>query len=305
MRAFAVFAAGVTFSERLAERAAGLRCRIAFPEADDPRVLRAAAVLESRSIAEPALLRADAGAGGLLSRAMRMLADGVVDGVVAGATRPTADVARAALRHVGLRAGVRMLSSSFFLEVRNFRRRGGETLVFTDPAVVPDPDASQLAEIASEAARLRRLVVGDQPVVAFLSYSTDGSAAGPAVDKMREAARRFRASNPDVPSGGEMQADAALSLDVACAKAPGSAVGGAANVLVFPNLDAANIGYKLVQRLAGAAASGPILQGLARPVNDLSRGASEADIVSVAAITALMAERRRPAAGRAMDGRSA
>ena len=315
------------FDERLcsalAERAASLQRRIAFPEADDPRILRAAAMLERRSIAEPVLLSADkrtrgrprhgdavpscdprpdeppradvpsdAGIGDALSQAMRMLADGAVHGVVAGATCPTADVVRAALRHVGLRAGVRTLSSCFFLEMRDFRGRGDEVLAFADPAVVPDPDAAQLAEIASETVRLRRLIVGDQPVVAFLSYSTDGSAAGPAVDKVREAARRFRESNPQVASDGEMQADVALSPHVARTKSPGSAVGGKANILVFPSLDAANIGYKLVQRLAGATASGPILQGLAAPVNDLSRGASEVDIATVAAITALMAEQR-------------
>ncbi len=285
-----------SFAEILAARAAPLRRRIGFPEAADPRVRRAAAALKRRGIVEPVLLNAlgdaesgSASAEDTLAKAMRMLADGAVDGVVAGAVHPTAAVARAALRHVGLRAGARTLSSCFFLDLHDFRGRGREVLTFADPAVVPDPRPGQLAEIAAEAVRLRRLVVGDDPVVAFLSYATRGSAAGPFVDKMRAAARLFRDSHPGVPSGGEMQADVALAPAVARSKWPGSTVRGEANILVFPTLDAANIAYKLVQRLAGAAAFGPILQGLAAPANDLSRGASEQDVAAVAVITALMA----------------
>lgn len=290
----------MTFADLLARRATPLRRRIALPEASDPRVREAAGVLERRGIAEPVLdfasgpdgvardqeNRGEEG-GGPLAAAMRMLAAGSVDGVVAGATCPTADVVRAALRHVGLRDGVRTLSSSFFLEVREFRGAGDEVLSFADPGVVLDPSAEQVAEIAAEAVDLRRRVVGDEPRVAFLSYSTAGSAAGPSAEKMREAARRFRKSRPDTPCEGEMQADVALVPAVARAKWPGSAVRGRANVLVFPSLDAANIGYKLTQRLAGAPAWGPILQGLAAPAADLSRGASAAEIVTVAAITAL------------------
>lgn len=291
----------MTFAGLLARRAAALRRRIALPEASDPRIREAAGVLDRRGIAEPVLdfasghdavardeeRRAGPGAG-RLAAAMRMLAAGAVDGVVAGATCPTAGVVRAALRHVGLRDGVRTLSSSFFLEVREFRGAGGEVLSFADPGVVLDPSAEQVAEIASEAVDLRRRVVGDEPRVAFLSYSTAGSAAGPSAEKMREAARRFRESRPDTPCEGEVQADVALVPDVARAKWPGSVVQGRANVLVFPSLDAANISYKLTQRLAGAPAWGPILQGLAAPAADLSRGASAAEIVAVAAITALM-----------------
>ncbi len=289
----------MTFADLLARRATPLRRRIALPEASDPRVREAAGVLERRGIAEPVLDFASGpdgvardenckeGGDGRLAAAMRMLAAGSVDGVVAGAACPTADVVRAALRHVGLRDGVRTLSSSFFLEVREFRGAGDEVLSFADPGVVLDPSAEQVSEIAAEAVDLRRRVVGDEPRVAFLSYSTAGSAAGPSAEKMREAARRFRKSRPDTPCEGEMQADVALVPAVARAKWPGSAVQGRANVLVFPSLDAANIGYKLTQRLAGAPAWGPILQGLAAPAADLSRGASAAEIVTVAAITAL------------------
>ena len=146
-------------------------------------------------------------------------------------------------------------------------------------------------EIAREAVRLRRQVVGDEPRVAFLSYSTLGSAGGRSVERVREAARRFRAVEPDVAADGELQADAALVPEVARGKAKASPVAGTANVLVFPGLDAANIAYKLVQRLAGALALGPILQGLGAPMNDLSRGASVSDIVHIGAITALMSGR--------------
>lgn len=277
----------MTFTDRLEARARRLGHRIAFPESRDPRVAEAVGVLRSRGVAEPVLV--ESGGKGALARAVGLLNGGTVDGVVAGAVHTSAEVIRAALRGVGLRPGVRTLSSSFFMEVRDFRGRGAEVLTFTDAGVVPEPGPRRLVEIAREAVRTRRLVIGDRPRVAFLSYSTLGSAGGRSVERVREAVQRFRAACPEVPADGELQADAALIPGVAGSKAPGSAAAGRANVLVFPSLDAGNIGYKLVERLAGATALGPILQGLRAPVNDLSRGASVADIVHVAAITALLA----------------
>jgi phosphate acetyltransferase len=301
------------------------RKRIVFPEGGDARVQQAAARLLREGLIDPILLTGApvtiTGASGAvdsskyaaiylerrrakgitrieaeeiarrpLYQAALMVAAGDADGGVAGATNSTAETVRAALQCIGPAAAVHTVSGVFFLCVqdRSFGHDG--VLAFADCAMVADPSAVEVAEIAIATAQSTRTVIGAEPRVALLSFSTKGSARHPFAEKMIEALRILRERAPEIDADGELQGDAALVAAVGALKAPGSSVAGRANTLIFPDLASANIAYKLVERLGGAAAYGPFLQGLAKPFNDLSRGCSADDVYGAALITALQSE---------------
>ena len=221
-----------------------------------------------------------------------MVKTGRVHGLVAGSIASTGDMLRAAFHTIGTQPGTKLASSCFLMDLAKPTPAGDGTLAFADCAVNPNPTAEQLVDIAFASAQTFKALTGKEPRVAFLSYSTKGSAAGELVDKVRQAVEIAgpRFAEAGIAMDGEMQLDAALVKSVAELKNPGGAIQGDANVLVFPDLQAGNIGYKLVQRLAGAEAVGPVLQGLAKPLNDLSRGCSAEDIVGTVAIAMLQAK---------------
>lgn len=297
---------------------------IVFPRSSDERVIKAAQFLQNEKLAEPILIQNE---GSSIPKGLRvidpvsdedlkifahsfyerrkhkgitepeaienikdplfyaaaMVAAGEADGAVAGSVSTTGDVLRAAIQTIGLKAGSNVVSSVFLMSFED-----GRVFTYGDCAVVPYPNAEQLATIAIDSAQTHQKVTGADPKVAMLSFSTKGSAQHERIELVREALEIVKSHNLNFPVDGELQFDASIIPEIAKRKAPDSDVAGAANVFIFPNLDAGNIAYKITERLAGATATGPIIQGLAKPMMDLSRGCSWEDIVNTACVCALM-----------------
>lgn len=322
--------------EQMRKRASQKGKTIVLPEAEDPRVLQAAAFLGDQNICSVILIgdedkirkkakedgielkesvttvsaetldELDLLADNLFNRrkhkgisrgeaiqqledplyfAAGLVATGNADGAVAGSVATTGEVIRSAIHSIGLREGTNIVSSTFLMALQD-----GKVLTYADCGVVPYPDEKELADIAIESARTHQLLTQEEPVAAMLSFSTKGSAKHERTELVIKGLEIARRKAPDLQIDGEFQFDAAFVPEVAERKAPESTVAGKANVFIFPNLDAGNIAYKITERLAGATATGPILQGLAKPMMDLSRGCSWEDIVNAACVAVLMAE---------------
>lgn len=315
--------------DSLKSKARALGATVVFPEGDDPRVQQAAVTLKNEGIVEPILLtqseetavnapdgihtihtptnpnkeqlaekivelRKEKGvtleqgrelAENVLIAGAAMMKLGLADGCVAGAAHATSDVLRTGLQFVGMAEGMTIASSTFLMILQN-----GRSITYADCGMVPYPDEAQLATIAVTSAKTHQQLTGEEPIVAMLSFSTKGSARHESVTKVQEATRIAQEMAPHLTIDGELQFDAAYVTAVGQKKAPDSEVPGNANVFIFPNLDAGNIAYKITERIGGAQAIGPLIQGMASPIHDLSRGCSADDIVLTAAIAAIQAK---------------
>lgn len=322
---FNFYASVMDFIQSIREKVQNTNKKIILPRSSDPRVRKAAEFLQTNKLCEVTLIRnegdydlskqievIDPYASDSLNRytdlffekrkhkgitreqaketvsdplffAASMLAAQDADGVVAGSVSTTGDVLRAAIQTIGLKAGSNVVSSTFIMSFED-----GKVLTFGDCAVVPYPTAEQLATIAIDSAQTHHSLTGEDPKVALLSFSTKGSASHERVDLVQAALELVKRNAPDLAIDGELQFDAAFVESIGNKKAPGSKVAGNSNVFIFPNLDAGNIGYKITERLGGAVATGPVIQGLAKPMMDLSRGCSWEDIVNTACVAALM-----------------
>jgi len=304
--------------KKIREKARSNKKMIALPEYNDKRVAEAAEIIESEGLAVPFLLTPDKIDPDLKKRyieefyelrkakgadietikklfddplyyAAMLTRDGKVDGFVAGAAHTTADVCRSAITGIGIDQRLMIASSCFIMVVPNCAYGDEGTFIFADCGVVPEPNARQLACIGIAAAELGAKVLGFTPRIAYLSYSTKGSAKGKSIDRIQEALKILNEMEPQLLADGELQVDSAIVPEVAKIKFPDSPVGGKANVLIFPNLEAGNICYKMTERLARARAIGPLLMGLKKPCSDLSRGCSIDDVVDCVAVTAIRA----------------
>ncbi|MCM8797040.1 MAG: phosphate acyltransferase [Candidatus Omnitrophica bacterium] len=305
--------------EKIRQRARQRQKTIILPEYNDRRVQEAALIIQKEGIAKVILLtpemvdpkekeryiaefyethkdkdwtldRVKEAFQDTLYYAAMMTAEGKVDGIVAGAAHTTPDMARAAIRCLGIDSRITIASRCFIMVVPNCHYGDEGTFIFADCGIIPDPNARQLSCIAVAASELAVKVLDLVPRVALLSYSTKGSAKGKNIDKIGEALNILKETAPDLLVDGELQVDTAIVPEVAKIKYPSSPIGGKANILIFPNLEAGNIGYKLVQRLANARALGPLLLGMNKPASDLSRGCLVEDIVDCVAVTAIMAK---------------
>ena len=304
---------------KIRETARGKQKTIVLPEYDDKRVVEAVKIIEKEGIAKALLLTKDMISPETKERyiqeyyeehkgkdieladvrklfedtlyyAAMMAREGKADGMVAGASHTTPEMARASIRCLGVHAGISIASSCFIMVVPNCPYGENGTFVFADCGIIPEPNSRQLACIALTASELAIKVLDFKPRIAFLSYSTKGSAKTKSAEKIIEALAVLKNMAPDLSADGELQVDAAIVPEVAEIKYPDSPLGGKSNILIFPNLEAGNIGYKLVQRLTNARAIGPLLLGLNKPASDLSRGCTVEDIVDCAAVTAIRAQ---------------